>query len=149
MLLNGCYQPTQWDIYWRLDPCDFVMRRVEREEKLFGTPAMTEAWVRAVMRHPLAYLRHRSAFMWNFLAGDNLAMWLVDVERPAMTVFADRPAFVALVRLHDVLKPTPLFACRLMAAGVHHRVRIRLAATRDAAKALSRSASAGRRRSTC
>jgi hypothetical protein len=47
--------------------------------------------------------------MWNFLAGDNLVMWLVDVERPAMTVFADRPAFVALVRLHDVLKPTPLF----------------------------------------
>jgi hypothetical protein len=70
---------------------------------------LTEAWAHAVTRHPLAYLRHRAAFMWNFLAGDNLAMWLVDVERPAMTVFADRPAFVALVRLHDVLKPTPLF----------------------------------------
>jgi hypothetical protein len=109
LLLNGCYRPTQWDIYWLLEPCDFVMRRVEREEKLFGTPAMTEAWAHAVMRHPLAYLRHRAAFMWNFLAGDNLVMWLVDVERPAMTVFADRPAFVALVRLHDVLKPTPLF----------------------------------------
>ena len=109
LLLNGCYRPTQWDIYWLLEPCDFVMRRVEREEKLFGTPALTEAWAHAVMRHPLAYLRHRAAFMWNFLAGDNLVMWLVDVERPAMTVFADRPAFVALVRLHDVLKPTPLF----------------------------------------
>jgi hypothetical protein len=109
LLLNGCYQPTQWDIYWRLEPCDFVMRRVEREKKLFGTPALTEAWAHAVMRHPLAYLRHRAAFMWNFLAGDNLVMWLVDVERPAMTVFADRPAFVALIRLHDMLKPTPLF----------------------------------------
>ena len=109
LLLNSCYQPTQWDIYWRLEPCDFVMRKVEREEKLFGTPVITEAWTRAVMRHPLAYLRHRSAFMWNFLGGNNMTMWLADVEHPAATVFPDRPAFAALVWLHDGLKPTPLF----------------------------------------
>jgi hypothetical protein len=109
LLLNGCYQPTQWDIYWRIEPCDFVMRKVEREEKLFGTPAITEAWLRAVMRHPMAYLRHRAAFMWNFLGGNNLTMWVADVERPSETVFPDRPAFVALVWLHDRLKPTPLF----------------------------------------
>ena len=83
MLLNGCYQPTQWDIYWRLEPCDFVMRKIEREQKLFGTPAITEAWARAVMRHPVAYLQHRAAFMWNFLAGDNLTMWVADVEHPS------------------------------------------------------------------
>ncbi len=109
LLLNGCYQPTQWDIYWRLEPCEFVMRKVERQQKLFGTPVITEAWARAIMRHPLAYLRHRSAFTWNFLGGSNMTMWLADVERPAATVFADRPAFAALVRLHDGLKPTPLF----------------------------------------
>jgi hypothetical protein len=109
LLLNTCYQPTQWDIYWRLEPCDFVMRKVEGEEKLFGTPALTEAWARAVMQHPLAYLRHRTAFMWNFLWGNNPTMWLADVERPTETVFRDRPAFLALVWLHDVLKLTPLF----------------------------------------
>ncbi len=109
LLLNSCYQPTQWDIYWRLEPCDFVMRRIEREQRLFGTPAITEAWARAVMRHPLAYLQHRTAFMWNFLGGNNLTMWVADVERPTETVFPDRPAFVALVLLHDLLKPTPLF----------------------------------------
>lgn len=109
LLLNTCYQPTQWDIYWRLEPCDFVMRKVEGEEKLFGTPAITEAWARAVMHHPLAYLRHRTAFMWNFLWGSNPTMWLADVEHPTETVFPDRPAFLALVWLHDVLKPTPLF----------------------------------------
>jgi hypothetical protein len=109
LLLNGCYQPTQWDIYWRLEPCDFVMRKVEREEKLFGTPALTEAWARAVMRHPVAYLQHRAAFMWNFLAGDNITMWLADVESPTENVFSNRPAFAALVWLHDRLKPTPLF----------------------------------------
>ena len=92
LLLNGCYQPTQWDIYWRLEPCEFVMGKLEREKKLFGTPVITEAWLRAVTRHPVAYLRHRAAFMWNFLAGDNLTMWVADVEHPSRTVFADRPA---------------------------------------------------------
>jgi hypothetical protein len=108
-LLNSCYQPTQWDIYWRIEPCDFVMRKLEREQKLFGTPVITEAWARAVARHPLAYLSHRAAFMWNFLGGSNLTMWVADVEHPAQTVFPDRPAFVALVLLHDRLKSTPLF----------------------------------------
>jgi hypothetical protein len=109
LLLNGCYQPTQWDIYWRLEPCDFVMRKIEGEQKLFGTPALTAAWARAVTRHPLAYLQHRAAFMWNFLAGDTMTMWLADVEHPTANVFADRPAFTALVWLHNRLKPTPLF----------------------------------------
>lgn len=107
MLLNGCYQPTLWDIYWRLEPCDFVMRKVEREKGLFGTPAIRGAWVAAILHHPIAYLRHRSAFMWNFLAADNLTMWTADVEHPTKNVFGDRAAFNALVSAHDVLKPTP------------------------------------------
>ena len=55
--------------------------RLEKEQGLFGTPAITEAWARAVTRHPLAYLRHRAAFMWNFLAGNNLTMWLSTTSR--------------------------------------------------------------------
>jgi hypothetical protein len=107
MLLNNCYQPTQWDIYWRLEPCDFVMRKVEHEKGLFGTPAISGAWLAAILNHPIAYLQHRSTFMWNFLAADNLTMWTADVERPTKNVFADRAAFNALVSVHDVLKSTP------------------------------------------
>ena len=107
MLLNRCYQPTQWDIYWRLQPCDFVMGKIEREKGLFGTPAISGAWLAAILHHPIAYLQHRSAFMWNFLAADNLTMWTADVEHPTKKVFADRTAFNALVATHDVLKPTP------------------------------------------
>lgn len=109
LLLNGCYQPTQWDIYWRLEPCDFVMNKIEREERLFGTPVITKAWMQAILHHPFAYLQHRFALMWNFLASDNLTMWTADVEHPTQEVFPDRPAFVALLALHDRLKPTPLF----------------------------------------
>jgi hypothetical protein len=108
MLLNKCYQPTLWDIYWRLDPCDFVMRKVEREKGLFGTPAISKAWLQAMLRHPVAYLQHRSAFMWNFLAADNLTIWTADVEHPTRKVFADRAAFKAMVSADDLLKPTPL-----------------------------------------
>jgi hypothetical protein len=107
MLLHKCYQPTMWDIYWRLEPCDFVMRKVEREEGLFGTSAITRAWLAAILQHPIAYLQHRSAFMWNFLAGDNLVMWTADIERPMQEVFPDRAAFNAFRAAHDALKPTP------------------------------------------
>jgi len=109
MLLDNCYQPTMWDIYWRLEPCQFVMRKIEHEKGLFGTSAIPNAWLLAIARHPIAYLEHRSAFMWNFLAGSNLSMWVADIEHPSQRIFLDRPGFMALVSLHDALKPTPLF----------------------------------------
>jgi hypothetical protein len=108
-LLNTCYQPTEWDIYWRLEPCDFVMAKIEREKALFGTAAIPEAWLLALVRHPLAYLRHRLAFMWNFLAAHNLTMWLVNVEHPMQRVLPRRASFTALLAIHDLLKSTPLF----------------------------------------
>lgn len=108
LLLDGCYKPTLWDIYWTQDPCKFVMAKLEGE-KIFGTPAMTDAWRRAVTRHPLAYLQHRGAFMWTFLAGANLTMWTHDIEGFDTSVFANRPAFNTLRSLHDVLKETLLF----------------------------------------
>ena len=107
-LLNTCYQPTQWDIYWRLEPCNFVMGKIEREKGLFGTSTIPRAWLLAALRHPLAYLQHRFAFMWNFLAADNLTMWLADVEHPTEPIFPGRAAFTALVSIHNVLKSTPL-----------------------------------------
>jgi hypothetical protein len=107
MLLDKCYQPTMWDIYWRLEPCDFGMRKVEREKGLFGTSAVSRAWLAAILRHPIAYLQHRSAFMWNFLGGDNLTLWTADIENLGKDVFADRAAFGAFRAAHDALKPTP------------------------------------------
>jgi hypothetical protein len=108
LLINGCYRPTEWDLYWRLEPCEFVMHRLEGD-KIFGTPAITDAWFHAVMHHPLAYLEHRGAFMWNFLTNENLTMWTADIDHPSKTVLADRRAFNALVTIHNLLKPTPLF----------------------------------------
>jgi hypothetical protein len=109
MLLNSCYQPTQWDIYWRLEPCDFVMGKIEREQHLFGTSAIPKAWLQAILRHPLAYMQHRLDFMWNFLAGDNLTMWLADVDHPMRQVLPGRKPFAGLVSIHDALKATPAF----------------------------------------
>jgi hypothetical protein len=109
MVLNDCYQPTEWDIYWRLEPCDFVMRKLEKEHGLFGTPAIPDAWISAIAHHPAAYLRHRIAFTWNFLSGQNATMWLADVDHWTENVFPGRAPFAALVWLHDTLKPTPLF----------------------------------------
>ena len=149
MLLNSCYQPTLWDIYWRLDPCDFVMRKVEREKGLFGTSAISRAWLQAMLRHPVAYLQHRSAFMWNFLAADNLVMWTADVEHPTRKVFADRAAFNAMVSAHDMLKPTPLLRAGFWLLACIVVCWCGLAAKPVRAKPHSRLAFAVRRRSMC
>jgi hypothetical protein len=104
----SCYQPTEWDIYWWRLPCSFVMKRLE-DERIFGTPALTEAWRGAVLAHPLAYLQHRTAFMTNFLFGANLTMWTEDTTDHTKIVYRDRPLFMALKSVHDALKETPLF----------------------------------------
>ncbi len=109
LLINSCYQPTLWDIYWRLEPCEFVMKTLQGEKKIFGTPALTKAWANAVFKHPAAYLEHRADFMWNFLGRENLTLWTDDVYEPSKKVFPNRPAFNALVAVHDALKATPLF----------------------------------------
>lgn len=109
LLTTRCYDATAWDAYWTVEPCAFVMRRLEPETKIFGTPTLTRAWVAAVIRHPVAYAWHRGAYFWTFLAGNNLTIWTKDINNPDKAVFADRPAFVVLLRIHDALKPTPLF----------------------------------------
>ena len=108
LITSGCYQPTDWDIYWVRQPCLFVMQRLDKDEKLFGTPAIVHAWTRAIASHPLAYLQHRSAFMWNFLAGQNLTIWTLDISDPPNTVLAGRSGFAAVRAVDEALKPTPL-----------------------------------------
>ena len=107
LLINGCYQPTLWDIYWNRDPCKFVMAKVEGE-KIFGTPVLSSAWLRAIASHPIAYLQHRAAFMATFLLGDNLTLWTLDVEDPRLYLYTNRPAFMTLRAVDEALKPTPI-----------------------------------------
>jgi peptidoglycan/LPS O-acetylase OafA/YrhL len=59
--------------------------------------------------------------MWNFLGGSNLTMWVANIEKPAETLFPERPTFALLMVIHDILKPTIVFragfwllACLLM-----------------------------------
>ena len=107
-LRGRCYDPSIWNVYWNGD-CKFVMAKVEHEQKLFGTPALSHAWLDAVVRHPLAYVQHRLTFFRTFLFGSHPGMWTADIEHPPKTIFEDRPWFMAFKRLHDALQPTPLF----------------------------------------
>jgi hypothetical protein len=101
-------EPKEWDNYWTRDPCKFVMAQLEVRDGLFGTSALSRAWLNSVMAHPLAYAQHRLAFFWHFLAGDNLTMWVIDVEDQSKVPLAGKPAFLFVKSLNDALKPTPL-----------------------------------------
>jgi hypothetical protein len=107
-VLNTCYRPKEWDGYWRYEPCEFVMNRLEKEQHLFGTPVVTKAWLTAIVRHPIAYLEHRAAFFWNFVARDNLTLWVFNIEDLSKPVLNGRAGFAALERIDRALKSTPL-----------------------------------------
>ncbi len=110
LLVTRCYDPAHWDSYWILEPCDFVMGRLERaDDVVFGTPRLAQAWLRAVAAHPLAYLRHRLTFLWTFLTGANPTLELAQLELSDETPLAGNPCFKMLVAWHDVLKTTILF----------------------------------------
>jgi hypothetical protein len=108
-LTSECYDPVRWDSYWHVPPCQFVMQRLERpDDVIFGTPRLVEAWRRAVSAHPLAYLKHRATFMWQFLARSNLVLPVWDWLNPTAG-YGHSAYFRPLVALHDALQPTLLF----------------------------------------
>jgi hypothetical protein len=73
LLKSKCYDPARWDSYWYVQPCLFVMRRLERpDDMIFGTPRLVRAWWHAVTTHPRAYIEHRATFTWQFLARSKL-----------------------------------------------------------------------------
>jgi len=111
LLLSRCYTPDRWDSYWTLEPCRFVMARLERpDDVIFGTPQLTEAWKHAVTTQPLAYLRHRFTFFWHFLADtDTLTFELYKINDPSSTPLARNERFKAVVALHDEIDQTVLF----------------------------------------
>ena len=110
LLTTKCYNPERWDSYWTIEPCRFVMQRLEhKDDVIFGTPRLTAAWARAVTAHPLAYLSHRATFMWTLLARSNLTLELYDLSNPSRTNLAQNPSFMTVLALHDALKPTVLF----------------------------------------
>lgn len=108
-LTSKCYDPVRWDTYWHMEPCPFVMKRLEsKDDLIFGTPRLGEAWRRAVAAHPLAYMSHRATFMWTFLTGSNLVLPYYDWQGPA-AAYGNNPYFKPLLALHHLLAPTPLF----------------------------------------
>jgi hypothetical protein len=110
LLTSQCYEPRHWDSYWTLDPCKFVMARLERPgDVIFGSQRLVDAWKKAVTAHPLAYLSHRLTFMWTFLALPNLNLELYKLVLPDETPLAHNRYFMGLMPLHDAIKSTVIY----------------------------------------
>jgi hypothetical protein len=111
LLSDTCYKPDRWDYYWHIAPCDFVMRRLERkDDKVFGTPRLVEAWRNAVLSDPIAYLKHRATFMRSFLSRDVLLIPVLDLNEPSRQVHARNPLFMAMIAVQNVLQPAWLLS---------------------------------------
>jgi hypothetical protein len=109
LLKSKCYDPARWDSYWNVQPCLFVMRRLELPDDLiFGTPRLVRAWWHAVTTHPRAYIEHRATFTWQFLARSNLVLPIWDWA-DASSSYGHSPYFGPVLKLHDALQPGLLF----------------------------------------
>jgi hypothetical protein len=109
LLKSKCYDPARWDTFWYLQPCPFVMRRLERpNDVIFGTPRLVRAWWHAVTTHPREYIEHRAAFMWQFLARSNLVLPVGDWA-DASSSYGHNPYFGAVLKLHETLQPSLVF----------------------------------------
>jgi hypothetical protein len=114
LLTDRCYEPQHWDIYWTLDPCKFVMAKLERPgDVIFGSQRLVDAWISAVTAHPLAYVSHRLTVLWTFLVPANLTLELYKLGLPDETPLAHNSYFLALLPLHDALKSTILYRAGL------------------------------------
>jgi len=110
LLITQCYDPSHWDSYWILSPCQFVMNRLQsKDDVIFGTQRLALSWLRAVAAHPLAYLRHRLGFLSAFLAGSNPTLELERLHLVDRVPLARNRYFLTIVAWHDVLKSTALF----------------------------------------
>jgi hypothetical protein len=109
LLKSKCYDPVRWDTYWHVTPCPFVMQRLERpDDVIFGKSRLVRAWRHAVLVHPLSYLAHRTAFMWQLLARANLVLPVWDWADPGAS-YGHNPYFAPVLRLHDILAAGLLF----------------------------------------
>lgn len=122
LLAGRCYDGKLWDVYWYLEPCKFVMQRLERpDDVIFGTSRLSQAWRQAIVAQPLAYLQHRATFTWNFLARPNLVLPSPDWQEPEAThgkqepeaTYGKKPLFRPLLALHERIKDTILFRAGL------------------------------------
>jgi hypothetical protein len=110
LLLNRCYEPQHWDSYWTLEPCNFVMKRLEsQDDAIFGTPRLVDAWVGAVEAHPLAYIEHRLTVLWTLLGRENYVLELYKLTQPDETPIAHNSNFLALLPLEMALEPSVLY----------------------------------------
>jgi len=110
LLTTRCYDPRLWDSYWTLEPCRFVMARLQRsDDVIFGTPRLVEAWFRALTAHPLAYIEHRLTFMSTFLTGDKIVLELDKATLPDDAPLAQNRYFLWLLPLYEALRSTVLF----------------------------------------
>jgi hypothetical protein len=108
LLKASCYDPSQWDTYWRVPPCQFVMGGKLEPENVFGTPVLVQAWLKAVASHPLIYLRHRLGHIEAFLTFPHSAIYLQSIGK-GVPMYPHNAYFMRLYQATDALKESFIF----------------------------------------
>jgi len=110
------------------------MEHLEKRDKIFASPALTEAWARALLRHPIAYLEHSHRLHGRHFCSSswNMTMWSPRSRRRRQrSTFADNPRLMTLKGHSRCAEADAGILRRNLAAARHHRMRFRLAGRRQ------------------
>lgn len=75
---SSCYDPAYWDAFW-WEGCEYAMQALNNDvppgSKLFGSDTLRNAWLHAILTHPLPYLEHRLSHFWALLGGHDMVLF--------------------------------------------------------------------------
>jgi hypothetical protein len=109
--IPDCYGADKWD-HVGMGDCRFLTQTLD-DRGLWGQPAISRAWISAIMQHPVQYVAHRVAFT------NQILRWLGPI--PVRDAFMESeitdsryehqpgPIFRAYEAASDALDRTPLF----------------------------------------
>jgi len=110
-----CYDPGYWDsVWWMRADCAFIMKRLDGDSpgsaRIFGTPALTSAWIAAIEAHPLAYLQHRLAHFRMVMLARTMVMFDHTDDPTLRFAFTGNDTYKAFsTAMHWLQDNTPLF----------------------------------------
>lgn len=124
-IAEACYTPVQWDTAALWGKCGFIQEGLNRQ-KLWGSSALTQAWLSEVIDNPLALFNLMSASFYRSLYYPNSRSMFYNPEMPELFNWAVEmdPPRRATALLHDYVKSKPndrlgrpfVFVCLSVAA---------------------------------
>jgi len=110
--LHKCYTPVFWDTFNKGEKCSFIWDLLDSHVKAGAPLDLTNLWLKAIARHPLAYMEHRTSHFnqeLGFIVPRHQAEWHVLLKLSRGKDFDASPFRSTTWKIWDYVKENPFF----------------------------------------